>query len=346
MFVNDQPISWTELSEFGHRQSKFVFELRSPSLRFKEDVHYRYRLSGIDSSWQTNSYSENKIEYKSLPPGEYLFEAKATFRNHESETIQYNFYISAPIWERWWFITLSIVIGLLIIVLLYRYQLNRQKKATELQKELIASKLTAIQSQMNPHFIFNSLNSIQDLVLQKDDKNAYGYITKFATLVRKVLHQSGQDFIDIDEELKVLRVYLDLEQLRFKNDLEFELKAEKVEDVEIPPMIIQPFVENALKHGLLHKKGHKKLNVQFRYEEKNLICIIEDNGIGRKKSAEIKERQKMQHDSFTIKSIQSRFEILEKLYPGELGLVIDDLYEGGEASGTRVKIKIPFRRKF
>lgn len=346
VLVNEKTIDIQSTKEFSYQQNKLLFELSAPSLRYQDDISYEYRLSGIDSSWQTNAYAQNKIEYKSLPAGEYTFEARARFRDSRSELVRYSFYIAPALWARWWFILIVSAAGFFLIFFAYRYQLNRQQKAAELQKELIASKLTAIQSQMNPHFIFNSLNSIQDLVLQKDDQNAYGYITKFATLVRKVLHQSGQDFIEIDEELKVLQVYLDLEQLRFKNDLRFELSAVGVEDIEIPPMIVQPFVENALKHGLLHKKGEKKLSVLFQFDQEQLVCFIEDNGIGRKKSAMIRERQKKQHDSFSIQSIRSRFEILEKLFPGELGLVIEDLYDEEEAIGTRVKVLVPYRRRF
>lgn len=216
----------------------------------------------------------------------------------------------------------------------------------KIQRELIGSKLTAIQSQMNPHFIFNSLNSIQDLVLRQEGEDAYNYISKFAYLVRKVLAFSDTDFVDVSEEVKLLTVYLELEKLRFNNDFEFQIQSQDADGIQIPPMIVQPFVENAIKHGLLHKSGEKILKVCFSIQEENLHCTIEDNGVGREKSAEIKKRKSEHHTSFSVKSIRSRFDILKSLYGGELGLEFEDLYNEGEPSGTRVTLKLPTKRNF
>ncbi|MGB1319063.1 MAG: sensor histidine kinase, partial [Flavobacteriales bacterium] len=244
-----------------------------------------------------------------------------------------------------WFILGVALFAVGVISFIYRRRLIAQQTQSRQLNELNASKLTAIQSQMNPHFIFNALNSIQDLVLKGDVTNSYTYITKFADLVRRTLSYSDKDFIDFENELKLIELYLTLEKLRFKTNFEFTIDAEGVEDIQLPPMLVQPFIENALVHGLLHRDGDKKLDLKFELKE-NLVCTITDNGVGREKAREIKERQRASHESFSVNAIRKRFEILQRNFGGKLGFTTEDLMEDGVAKGTRVKLVIPVRRKF
>jgi LytS/YehU family sensor histidine kinase len=220
----------------------------------------------------------------------------------------------------------------------------QNKKAQQIN-ELNASKLTAIQSQMNPHFIFNSLNSIQDLILKGDVEHSYSYITTFSNLVRRTLSYSEKDFIDFDQEIKLLELYLSLEKLRFKKDFNYSINYENVDDIMIPPLLVQPFIENALVHGLLHKEGEKKLKITFELRDV-LICTVEDNGVGREKAKTIRMRQNADHESFSSKAILNRFEILSAVFDGEFGYVFEDLYENDESTGTRVIMRIPIKHKF
>ena len=138
-------------------------------------------------------------------------------------------------------------------------------------------------------------------------------------------------------------------KLRFENRFNYKLKVDKKIDqefIQIPPMIVQPFVENAIKHGLLHKSGQKKLSVTFSIQNDNLLCEVQDNGVGRAKSAEINKRKSGQHSSFSVKSVRSRFDILKTLYGGELGLEFEDLFDNNEPAGTKVILKLPTKRKF
>jgi len=216
----------------------------------------------------------------------------------------------------------------------------------ELQKskryELAQTELKALRSQMNPHFIFNSLNSIQDLVLQEDVDKSYDYIVLFADLVRSTLTHSDQDFITIDKELDFLEVYLELEKLRFGDEFSYQINYSGSEDLKIPSLVIQPFIENALLHGLLHKKGEKRLNITFELTDK-LTCIVEDNGVGRLKSREIKERQKSQHASFSTQAIKKRMEILSSQFDMEASFIYLDLFENKKVLGTKVVIVLPFK---
>ncbi|MES2679589.1 MAG: histidine kinase [Bacteroidota bacterium] len=330
---------------FTSEQRKFKFIISSPTLRNKENIRYHYQLNGYESSWLIADYEDNELSYNALGPGEYTFRVKAENQGVFSETREYSFVISPPFYYRWWFIAGEFITFFLLVAFVYRWQLRLQRKKSERQNELNNSKLTAIQSQMNPHFIFNSLNSIQDLVLKGDIENSYSYITTFSNMVRRTLEYSDKDFIDFEQEIALLELYLSLEKLRFKKDFEYVIITGSVDDVMLPPLIIQPFIENALVHGLLHKSGLKKLKINFELHDM-LICTIEDNGVGREKAGLIQQRQRAGHQSFSGKAIRNRFKILTNIFEGDFGYTYEDLYENGEAAGTKVTLRIPVKRKF
>ncbi|MEN0047135.1 MAG: histidine kinase [Bacteroidota bacterium] len=220
----------------------------------------------------------------------------------------------------------------------------QERVVNQIENELKASQLTALKAQMSPHFLYNALNSIQDLVLDKDVKNASGYLTKFSHLMRQILDASENQVIPISEELKMLKLYLTLEKLRFGDHFEYTIALSPTIQAEtsfIPPMIIQPFVENAIKHGLLHKtKGTKRIYIQL--DQKELLeCTIVDNGVGRKKAKAIQERQGKLNSSFATSATQRRLKILNQKYSQKIGLEISDFYENDRASGTKVVLYIP-----
>lgn len=343
--VNDSLINKILNNHFSTNKRKFKFTLSSPTLINKENVRYFYKLSGYEKTWQIATYDQNEIIYNALAPGEYSFIVKSENQGVYSQPIYYSFIIESPFYTKWWFIIICIVSFLAIVFLIYRWQININKKKSQQIIELNLSKLTAIQSQMNPHFIFNSLNSIQDLILKGDVENSYSYITTFSNLVRRTLNNSDKDFIDFDQEIKLIEIYLSLEKLRFKKELNYTINTNNIEDIMVPPLLIQPFIENALIHGLLHKEGEKRLQITFELKE-NLICIVEDNGIGREKSKAIKLRQRSDHESFSGKAIHKRFEILSNIFKGNFGYEYTDLYNKNEASGTKVILIIPIKHKF
>ena len=344
--VNDLLITDMSITKnFTYDQRKFKFTVSSPTLRNRENIKYHYILHGYEEKWMISNFANNEFIYNALAPGNYTFVIKAENQGKFSSPISYSFSILKPLYLRWWFI---ICVGLLLILLIsmiFWYMLNAQRKKSQIINELNDSKLTAIRSQMNPHFIFNALNSIQDLVLKGDIDNSYTFITKFSNLIRRTLNYSDKDFVDFEQEIKLLELYLSLEKLRFKKELEYSIDVDIDADIQIPPLLIQPFVENALVHGLLHKEGNKKLSIQFHMEE-SLICIIEDNGVGRDKAKAIKLRQKVAHESFASKAIQKRFEILTNVMNSKFGYAYEDLYENDIALGTRVTLTIPVKHKY
>lgn len=345
ILINDESISMSGESKFSPNQRKITFVLHCPTLRNKNSIQYQYRLLGYDSTWISQPYDQPEITYNALSPGFYHFQVRVVLGNQSGETISYSFSIATPFYATFWFISSCVLLFLLLVYIIYRYQVQALRKKSKKENELYASKLTAIRSQMNPHFIFNSLNSIQDLVLKGDVENSYTYITTFSNLVRRTLNYSDKEFVEFEDEIKLLELYLSLEKLRFKNDLSFDLDSGNITDISLPPMLIQPFIENALVHGLLHKKGDKRIKIMFQLNDE-LICIIEDNGIGREKAKEIKSRKSNQYESFSISAIERRFELLNNTQKSNSGFVYTDIIENGEVKGTKVEIRIPFKRRF
>ena len=344
--VNDSVLQEIgSLGTFDHTQRKFRFQVSTPTLRYRANIVYHYRLLGYEDAWTTAPYRDHEFTYNALGPGQYTFQVKAENQGKISQAATYSFSISAPLYARWWFIVVVALLILALISLIYLRQLRVQRRKASLLNELNVSRLTAIQSQMNPHFIFNALNSIQDLVLQGDIDNSYTFITKFANLVRRTLNYSDKDFIEFEQEMELLKLYLSLEKLRFKHDFEYTIDTQDIDDIQVPPMLIQPFVENALIHGLIHREGPKQLDIRFELGE-TLICTVQDNGVGREKSREIKARQSAAEESFSGAAIRKRFAILRAHFEGELGFEYEDLMENGQASGTKVTLHIPVKRRF
>lgn len=215
------------------------------------------------------------------------------------------------------------------------------------KNELAISHLKALQSQMNPHFIFNALNSVQDLVLLEDIRSSNKYLGKFSDLIRKILLSSKKQFISLKEEVEILMLYLDLEKLRFGAELDISFRCEisdgRQDSIYLPAMFIQPYVENAIKHGLLHKTENKKLYLFFSEEKSFLKCVIEDNGIGRKKAQNLKIRQKHLHAAFATQATQERVRLFNQTSDDKIKVSIIDLEDGQTAKGTRVVLQFPLK---
>jgi LytS/YehU family sensor histidine kinase len=199
---------------------------------------------------------------------------------------------------------------------------------------------------MNPHFIFNTLNSIQYYVFQNDKISSNNYLTKFASLIRKTLENSRHTEISIKEELDALRLYLELEELRFKEKFEWTIRVDEDIDTlayKIPTMLIQPYVENAITHGLMYKENGKGfLHVELQLQNDHIICTVEDNGIGRAKAMEIKLQKNNNHQSMGTNITESRLKLVNELYGKNMKVVYTDLLnDDGEPAGTKVEINIP-----
>lgn len=352
MSANGELLHTQQPPQLRYTQNRITFNLHFSDVEYIGDAYYLHKIEELEAEWQRTSVKKQKVEYTALPPGDYTFVIKLVYDNHHSPTQTFHFSIYPPFWQRWWFYLLSGLALTALFALFYRFRINQLRRLNDaeiqkqkMEKELSESQLKALRSQMNPHFIFNSLNAIQDLVLQQDIDSSYDYIVLFSELVRSTLNYSNRDFIPIDKEIEFLEIYLSLEKLRFKDELQYEIVNRCTTWVEVPSLLVQPFIENALLHGLLHKKGIKKLSIVFDFIDNNLTCTITDNGIGRKKSEEIKTRKGGQHLSFALNAMEKRMRILsQQLSSSDVGYQIIDLYnpDDNEPSGTKVIIKLPF----
>jgi tetratricopeptide (TPR) repeat protein len=225
-------------------------------------------------------------------------------------------------------------------------QLKQTKERLNIEQQYRESELKALRSQMNPHFIFNALNSIQEYIVQNEKKLAGKYLGKFADLMRLYLQHSQARTITLQQEIDALKLYLELEKLRFEDTLDYSLEITEGTDTEIkiPSLLIQPYVENALKHGLLHKKEDRELRISFNGDERNeeLICEVVDNGIGREQSKKINQNNNPTHKPFAIGANEQRINLLNHGLKRQITLSIEDrVNENGEPSGTHVKMVIP-----
>jgi LytS/YehU family sensor histidine kinase len=227
--------------------------------------------------------------------------------------------------------------------------LENEKRENILQQRTAELEMQALRAQMNPHFIFNCLNAINHFILVNEVNTASDYLTKFSRLIRIVLDNSFRKNIFLSEELESLRLYIELEQIRFDHHFSYEISFKEVSDIDdivIPPMLLQPFVENAIWHGLMYKDGSGILNVEIKRENEILICSITDNGIGRKRSAELKSSLSINKKSLGMNITASRLHLLNEGIGNQIGLQIIDLLDSvGQSAGTRVIITIPIKKR-
>jgi tetratricopeptide (TPR) repeat protein len=239
-----------------------------------------------------------------------------------------------------------IIYGLLLILgiaAVTSYFIYRNAQASKLANQLLA--LKSLRSQMNPHFIFNALNSVNHFIAEQDERTANKFLSEFSQLMRLVLEHSQEDFISLSKEQEILTLYLKLEHYRFRDKFDYEIEIDEAinaEAIEVPPMLIQPYIENAVWHGLRYKEEKGKLLLNFKRENGALLIEVIDNGIGRKKSTELKTENQRKHHSTGLKNIQERLSILNKVYKSNYKVTITDI---NESEGTSVKIYLPIHAK-
>ena len=243
----------------------------------------------------------------------------------------------------WWFFIIVIFIFISIIYAWYKYIVRIRSKKEKINSEINQYRQMALTRQMNPHFIFNSLNSIQHYILQNDIRSSNKFLTKFSKLIRLILENSQSSLICLEKELLALNLYLELEQLRVKEKLQYKVEISQEIDIfktEIPPLLIQPFVENAIWHGIMNKEeGQGILNIEFVSKGDKIICTIVDNGIGREKANQINQQRNSTHKSMGTSITEDRIELLNKIYDKGISVEYKDLKDPqNQAIGTSVTI--------
>ena len=353
--ADDVDFSTHKKTELAYSTKNITLNLQGIALKSDGRFTYQYRLLPSEKEWITVSANENTVRFSSLSPGSYIFKSRVVNEDgvvskNESEV---TFTIKKPWWFQWWFLALAFVTVTVFLYWLFknRLKVNQQKlkqalEKSKVQEELRQSQLVSLKAQMNPHFMFNALNSIQEFILTNDKRQANMYMGKFADLMRMTLDMSNKKEIGLDDEIKILELYLQLEALRFEEHFNYAIEVKDevhTADIKLPSMLIQPYVENAVKHGLLHKQGEKILSVVFDIDKAStLSCTITDNGIGRKRSGEINEMRQSRYTSFATGATQKRLELLNYERDAAIAVVYNDLHDSnGNAEGTGVTIKIP-----
>ncbi|MCF8371649.1 MAG: histidine kinase [Bacteroidales bacterium] len=317
--------------------------------RFPDTRAYRYKLSGVNKDWVQVQGNEMAARYYNLNPGHYFFTVESTYENCSwtRENLKMAIEVENKVfWQRDGFIlsTIAALLFALIAALLLRLKninMKKEMRIVRLEREANLSTLNFLKTQMNPHFIFNTLSAINSFVLQNNIRSANKYLTTFATLMREILESSKNEFVTVESEISSLRKYLLLQQLRFPEKFEFEFKVRpEVLIKKIPPMLIQPFIENTVEHAFKEMKVPGLLVVEFLAIENSLICVVKDNGVGMK---EVKAKPRQGHrESTAIKNIRERINILQKIYKTEISLDIRKASpENNEFPGTLIELKLP-----
>jgi len=350
-----EPLSQVKKIRLNHNQNAFIFEFAALDYISPEDNRHFFMLENYDDGWN-QAGSERRAIYYNVPPGKYIFRVKAANSYGIWTEKSIDIIIIPPWWSTWWFRVTAV---LCVVALIYsfirwrlhqkfRLQLERSKKEkqmAELQHQKTELEMQALRAQMNPHFIFNSLNSINRFILQNNKTQASEYLTKFSKLVRMILQNSQAPLISLESEMEALELYLDLEALRFEHHFDYKISIPKDLDIEVlkvPPLIIQPYAENAIWHGLMHKEEKGHLDIEISQEEEMLCCKITDDGIGRKKAAELKSKSSTSHKSMGMRITADRIAMLQQKKQMDTYITINDLVlPDSSAGGTEVLLKIP-----
>ena len=218
----------------------------------------------------------------------------------------------------------------------------KKKELASINEQLAEARLSALQAQMNPHFVFNALNSIKRMILDADNEKASRYLSKFASMIRMTLEHSKEIFVTLDNNIEYLKAYLQMEQLRFDDSFTYSICVDEHMDtgeIVIPSMMMQPLVENAIWHGLMQADGDKRIKISFCQRENKIVCTVEDNGIGVNRAEELKKIQRPVHRSVGLGNLQNRINIMNEKYDLGCSLVVKDLSDNDKNStGTRVAL--------
>lgn len=342
--------------------NNFSASFSAPEFFNGKAVRFAYRLAGADKQW-IDAGSRNFVTYSGLAPGHYVLYVKAASSDGvwNSKGVHMEVTILPPFWKTTLFQVAVLLLLIFVVYMLFAFRVRRIRKKeaikSEINKQMADMRLKVLRSRMNPHFMFNALNSIQECIYTGETQAAYRYLSKFSKLIRMVLERSDQDYITVSQAVALLELYLQLESLRFQESFVYEIKQDDgdIGFLKIPPMLIQPFVENAIWHGLLHKEGEKKLIISFNSDAEYIYVTIQDNGIGRDAARiqkiksltdQLTEAENAEKSSLGIKLVTEQLKTASEMAKKKASIAIEDLFakdsEGNKiAAGTKVTLILP-----
>ena len=333
----------------------FTIEFTALDFTNPYKTQFAYILEDYNDNWTYVDGTRNYAEYTKVNPGIYTFKVIGSNSdgvwNNEGVTITI---VLRPFWFQTLFFRIFVIAALIAAIwysIYRRYRFLERKSRTDnkmlqIQNQLLDIQQNALRLQMNPHFIFNSLNSIQSFILSKDTDQAVNYLSRFSQLMRMIMTNSTQSVIPLSDEILAVKHFLEIEQLRFDQKFSYSIEVAPEIDEEftgVPPMLIQPFIENAIIHGLLHKESDGKITIIFRKSGNFIHCTITDNGIGRKKAEEIKKQTGLNQQSKGMMITKERLDFFNKNVNDQVSVKITDLTDDkGLPAGTRVELIIAY----
>ena len=349
IIVSDKHLDSFNNIHLGHNDNNIFFNYTAVSFKSGEEIIYRYKLSPLDNEWKETKL--NSLSYPSLPSGSYQLQLYAVNKfGKKSEVLTLLFDIATPFWKTIWFWIVVFITSLLLVGYLIRrryliIQETNNEKA-RIKQQLAMLEQSALQAQMNPHFIFNCLNSIQQFIMLNDKEKANKYLTEFANLIRNTFDNSGKKYIIVAEEAAYLYKYLDLEQLRYGDNFTFNINIDKSVEkdfTEMPAMLLQPYVENSLRHGIRNKLDRGGIiDVSFSQQNNILICSVSDNGVGREAALLLRSKEHIEYQSKGMLLTARRVELLNTSLENNITIEVKDLKsDSGKPLGTQVIISIP-----
>lgn len=336
--------------KLSYDRNTITFSFSAPEFVLPERIEYAYMLAGIDDSWKYTNYFNRDITYTKLSPGNYVFRLKAQMEgeNWNTNPVEYRLIITPAWWQTEWFRLLCITAALALLVYLVQRRIQfirkKEQQKSEREKQLLELEAKALRAQMNPHFIFNCLNSIKALMQEEETEKGVKYLTTFSKLIRTLFNNADKKEISLCDEIETCKLYLQLEAMRFDAAINYTVDVEPdidLKSVMIPALIIQPFIENAIWHGIVPAATAGKIWLNVTRSNGYVNIIVEDDGIGREVSQKNKAATKLTHDSKGVNLTQSRLELDNLLKQKNAKIeIIDKKDEMGNALGTKVIIKI------
>lgn len=343
--INGKLISSNSTAVIGYTEQGIIIAFAGSCFRSMGHFDYKYQLDGLDSEWH---YTENtQVEYPFLEPGGYVFRVYcANHKGNWSELpASFSFQVLTPFWKSIWFNVLSILLAILFVLAVFLLLINHERKKSKILGSLYDAEQRALIGQMNPHFIFNALNSVQKYYINNDIVRANEFLSKFGDLIRSTLDNSRTSLILLSDELIELRAYLSLEALRLRNRFDFSIEFTNnvnPTEIQLPTMLIQPFVENAIWHGITPLEERRgRIVLRFTLLGGMLKCEVEDNGIGRDKARSLNRLSK-KGKSHAMDIVAERISLINRFNYKPIQLCIVDLFDyDGNPAGTNAILLFP-----
>lgn len=325
------------------KQKQISFHFNLINFPTNRNTNYRYKIN--DGDW----IQSNQVVLQSMRPGVYEITMECLNKENKSISVKYlPLTVHPPFWMSPWFVSSSVILMTLCIISFLRWRIRKLKGEHEERTRLVITnselQLRSLQIQMNPHFIFNALSGIQNFIISKKTEESLRYLGDLASIIRTNLENASEEYVSLKNEIEFLEKYADIEKMRFNNSLKISfINNVRDSDIMIPPMLIQPLIENAVKHGI-RAKGHVgSVNVEFDQTGVEILSVIvEDNGIGREAAATLYNKD---HNGRGLKIIRQRLDLLNSLYHTDQNTIsIIDLFEDGTPAGTKIILNLVIRR--